>query len=625
MQAARSYPWTSVILAFLGLLPLALGDAACKEEGACEKDAGSSMLARGAIVRKTDAVLSVSVKDGDPRLAAVEQQFNELVSSTRSPNSSTKNYTGHPEAQTAFNITQSLRGVILKMVSEAESTTQMAQQSAQQEAKSFEECHNYTSYKQKVVTSTQAHVQCRQNSSQLMAAATAIVSQKTALGDAKATACKTYEDMRQATHTCPVSVPESVEAWLLRTRDHFAKLYDSLIEKKGKCENATASYDAVNTEPATKAATDKEADCNATYVRLETQSCDAATFAVQLADNYNDCYDKKKQAYEDRDKEAKLEQKRVTNAKWAMHLLCKIDSLTSNGTSFEVNTTAFQACIDKDDYNTTHLVVVWPPTPLPQPPALPTAFPCSPKFKQQVSNGLPADSRLPACSACPGMPQFKNGSDGVVIMKLKSGSDKFEYHSKYWTDDSVLNENEGPADDADDVDAKLPAFNSQALSKIKVCFKTLSNCYTYDLGQEYASARELFSAGFIRSTNLGGGDMTAVEAKKAWTDVFLPPGHGWYNYFWNGGSGNGCAMQRPGINTQCRDGNHARIGYCVNCASQGCQASDSNDADAPIGIGLRRQSGSPINAPIGGYGPYAGCSAVDVSQFYAQAWLFALK
>ena len=53
-----------------------------------------------------------------------------------------------------------------------------------------------------------------------------------------------------------------------------------------------------------------------------------------------------------------------------------------------------------------------------------------------------------------------------------------------------------------------------------------------------------------------------------------------------------CGMQRPGFNTECRDNNKARWGYCVNCENQGCQLDDGSDADASIGIGLQGQSTS---------------------------------
>ena len=47
---------------------------------------------------------------------------------------------------------------------------------------------------------------------------------------------------------------------------------------------------------------------------------------------------------------------------------------------------------------------------------------------------------------------------------------------------------------------------------------------------------------------------------------------------------------RPGFNIECNDGNKARWGFCLNCASQGCQNDDGNDADAAIGIGIAGQS-----------------------------------
>ena len=47
-----------------------------------------------------------------------------------------------------------------------------------------------------------------------------------------------------------------------------------------------------------------------------------------------------------------------------------------------------------------------------------------------------------------------------------------------------------------------------------------------------------------------------------------------------------CEPQRPGFNTVCADGNHARWGYCVNIPSQACQAADTDDADGVMGFGL---------------------------------------
>jgi hypothetical protein len=191
----------------------------------------------------------------------------------------------------------------------------------------------------------------------------------------------------------------------------------------------------------------------------------------------------------------------------------------------------------------------------------------------------------------------------------------------------VLNESGGAsASDSDDADVKMSAFSTVPISALTVCYKSLDNCYTYELGATYTSAQSLFSSGFIRSLNLGYGSGTADEGKRAWTDLFLPPGTAtWYDWFWNGNGGGNCTMQRPGINTVCKDHNRARIGYCVNSYWERCQPNDDDDADSPVGIGLKTQRGhvepEGVNAPFG-----VSFIPVDVSSglwsFQHQAWLF---
>eukprot|EP00493_Phyllostaurus_siculus_P023007 UN23341 len=101
----------------------------------------------------------------------------------------------------------------------------------------------------------------------------------------------------------------------------------------------------------------------------------------------------------------------------------------------------------------------------------------------------------------------------VPILKLKAGSDVFAYESPYWTNTEVLNAGETGIDGSDDIDAKLEAFNTEPVSVLKLCYRSLtSGCYTYQLDREYASARALFSEEYVRSDNLGGGDLTAEEA-----------------------------------------------------------------------------------------------------------------
>jgi len=213
----------------------------------------------------------------------------------------------------------------------------------------------------------------------------------------------------------------------------------------------------------------------------------------------------------------------------------------------------------------------------------------------------------------------------TLLMKLRAGSNTFQYDASYWTDTSVLNEAGGASvSDSDDEDVKMSAFNTVSISALTLCYKTLDNCYTYELGATYTSASALFSSGFIRSENLGYGAGAADAAKQAWTDLFLPPGTPtWYDDYWNGNGGGNCNMQRPGINTQCNDNNWARIGYCVNLPDQSCQPYDTSDADSPIGIGLKTQNWpNNVNAPFGEYFIH-GAGSSGVQLFQHQAWLFA--
>ncbi|CAK0896829.1 unnamed protein product, partial [Prorocentrum cordatum] len=213
----------------------------------------------------------------------------------------------------------------------------------------------------------------------------------------------------------------------------------------------------------------------------------------------------------------------------------------------------------------------------------------------------------------------------TLLMKLRAGSNTFQYDASYWTDTSVLNEAGGASvSDSDDEDVKMSAFNTDPISALTLCYKTLDNCYTYELGATYTSASALFSSGFIRSENLGYGAGAADAAKQAWTDLFLPPGTPtWYDDYWNGNGGGNCNMQRPGINTQCNDNNWARIGYCVNLPDQSCQPYDTSDADSPIGIGLKTQNWpNNVNAPFGEYFIH-GAGSSGVQLFQHQAWLFA--
>ena len=81
---------------------------------------------------------------------------------------------------------------------------------------------------------------------------------------------------------------------------------------------------------------------------------------------------------------------------------------------------------------------------------------------------------------------------------------------------------------------------------------------------------------------------------------------------------------RPGFNIQCHDNNWARWGFCLNCAFQGCQNSDGNDADTSIGIGLRGQSTNPPEMGAGWTEYFASgkgtCS--HNSKTYKSVWIW---
>jgi len=120
--------------------------------------------------------------------------------------------------------------------------------------------------------------------------------------------------------------------------------------------------------------------------------------------------------------------------------------------------------------------------------------------------------------------------------------------------------------------AKYAEFLKVPFSKIKMCVgKPDANCVEHKFTRDYANAKALFAAGYLR-------DKTVDQ--KGILKAFGPAKDSYQS----------CPMQRPGFNIQCNDGNKARWGYCTNCASQPCQNADSNDADAAIGIGLAGQS-----------------------------------
>jgi len=248
-----------------------------------------------------------------------------------------------------------------------------------------------------------------------------------------------------------------------------------------------------------------------------------------------------------------------------------------------------------------------------------------------------------------------NGGNATILMKLKAGSDTFHYESPHWTTNSVLN-NEDPGWSAEDnTDAKYQAFNDQPVSKMKICYKDLDNCYKFDLGREFPSARDLFDGPYRPYPTLGGGG-----GKEVWTEMFIPKGtkeygvpgtagpypsidmEGWINNPWSNPE---CPMLLPGINTEYGTGSvwdtKVRIGYMYSIQSDGCwkpswaTSRSTAGPDGGIGIGLRveplyrghdrgPQPYQRLNAPHGVSALTNNTMEYEQENLH-QAWLFAIE
>jgi hypothetical protein len=202
------------------------------------------------------------------------------------------------------------------------------------------------------------------------------------------------------------------------------------------------------------------------------------------------------------------------------------------------------------------------------------------------------------------LPPWKVKEQWKLVMKT-DGDATFGFSSAYWTNDNTLNPT---ADEAAAGNAKYPAFTKTPFSKIRMCVgKPDTNCVEHKFTRDYANAKALFAAGYIRDTTLD---------QKGILKVFGP----------TKGAYQECPPQRPGFNIQCNDGNKARWGYCTNCQSQPCQNSDSNDADAAIGIGLAGQS-TPAQMGAGWTNYFASgkgtCSANSMTK--KQVWFYVFE
>merc|ERR1719471_2533188 len=163
-------------------------------------------------------------------------------------------------------------------------------------------------------------------------------------------------------------------------------------------------------------------------------------------------------------------------------------------------------------------------------------------------------------------------SDGgwTLVASIIGAETTWGFSSPLWTNDELLNEEAQLQDGL--VNAKYETFISQPFNGIKMCVGSpKDNCVEHQFTRNYASAQWLFNAGYIRDSTLDQEGIIAAFGATGQKD---------------------CAMQRPGFNIQCNDGNKARWGYCTNLPDQACQPTDAEDADAAIGIGIAGQATS---------------------------------
>jgi len=202
------------------------------------------------------------------------------------------------------------------------------------------------------------------------------------------------------------------------------------------------------------------------------------------------------------------------------------------------------------------------------------------------------------------LPPWRVKEQWKLVLKT-NGDATFGFSSAYWTNDKTLNPT---ASKTKAGNAKYADFSKVPFSKIRMCVgKPDTNCVEHKFKRDYANAKALFAAGYIRDTTLDQKGILKAFGPKA-------------------GAYQKCPPQRPGFNIQCKDGNKARWGYCTNCQSQPCQNSDSNDADAAIGIGLAGQS-TPAQMGAGWTNYFASgkgtCSANSMTK--KQVWFYVFE
>ena len=187
----------------------------------------------------------------------------------------------------------------------------------------------------------------------------------------------------------------------------------------------------------------------------------------------------------------------------------------------------------------------------------------------------------------------------ILVMKLSQGG-ILGYDSEYWTNTELLNPT-SPEDMPDN--AKYQAYLDAPFKRLRACVGSSNGkCVHHKFDSEWSSAKALFSAGYIR-------DPTVDQAGLIQALGATP------------GTYRACPMLFPGFNLECPHSNKARWGFCANCPSQSCQ-SESSDADASVGIGLRGEGSSAVGAGWTDYFAPGGGTCSATSETHRDVWLW---
>lgn len=422
-----------------------------------------------------------------------------------------------------------------------------------------------------------------------------MVAQQSALDASCGALAKLQQAPSKAADVCHSSGSEDYESWLKRNKEYFIKTVDEFAVAKSACEKAKSDLKGQKTkcQGFKTALTSQRSNCNTMQSEMESATCSYETERTSTCDGYGDCFENAKESY---DKTTPTMKQAAENRKSEWRATKRIECLVLTFDSKEQKK-AIQECIDKKHSTSQFdLKIADAPPQADCVSAMP--LPCAGPFATLRFSTLPPEAQASTCTPC--MINAGRSGDWAVVLKIGQDS-QLGYSSALWENDQLLNEKKPVAELGN---AKYQTYLDTPFKSIRMCIGAPdSNCVEHTFEKEWASAKELFSAGYIRDPKLDRDGILGAFAPKQ-------------------GSYQNCPMQRPGFNVKCRDSNWVRFGFCLNCASQPCQNRDDQDADASIGVGLRGQStGREMGAGWTNYFASGKGTCSPNSMTYKDAWV----